>query len=77
MPSAFILINSEMGKERDILYKLRDLPFIFEAWIVYGVYDLIACIEGEDLDFLKNVITKHIRTIEFINKTFTMIIEDG
>lgn len=76
MPAgAFILINSEVGKEQEILVKLRTLPYVVESYAVYGVYDLVIRLEADDLDTLKSVISKNIRTIEFIEKTFTMIIQ--
>ncbi|OLS23988.1 MAG: hypothetical protein HeimC3_22130 [Candidatus Heimdallarchaeota archaeon LC_3] len=72
---AFVLINSEVGKEQEILVKLRDIPHVVESFAVYGVYDLVIRLEADDLDTLKSVISKNIRTVEFIEKTFTMIIE--
>ncbi|OLS21083.1 MAG: hypothetical protein HeimC3_16450 [Candidatus Heimdallarchaeota archaeon LC_3] len=75
MSSAFILINSETGKERFILQELRKNPYVSKAFILNGIYDLILRIEADDLESLKNIIFKHIRTIRYIEKTFTMIIE--
>ncbi|MHA2336353.1 MAG: Lrp/AsnC family transcriptional regulator [Candidatus Hodarchaeales archaeon] len=75
MPSAFVLINSEVGKEQEILVTVKKIPFVVEAYAVYGVYDLIIRIEADDLETLKSVVSKNIRTIENITKTFTMIIE--
>ncbi|OLS24229.1 MAG: hypothetical protein HeimC3_21280 [Candidatus Heimdallarchaeota archaeon LC_3] len=75
MSSAFILINSETGKERLILQEIRKNPYVSEVHMIYGIYDLIMRIEAENLASLKNIIFKHIRTIKYIEKTFTMIIE--
>ncbi|OLS20542.1 MAG: hypothetical protein HeimC3_40000 [Candidatus Heimdallarchaeota archaeon LC_3] len=75
MSGAFVLINAETGKEREILRELKKIPFVIESNIVYGIYDLIIRLETENLDTLKAIITKNIRTIKFIDKTFTMIIE--
>jgi DNA-binding Lrp family transcriptional regulator len=75
MPSAFVLINSEVGKEQEILVTVKKIPFVVEAYAVYGVYDLIIRIEADDLETLKSVVSKNVRTIENITKTFTMIIE--
>jgi DNA-binding Lrp family transcriptional regulator len=75
MPGAFVLINSEVGKEKEILEIVKKIPFVVEASAVYGVYDLIIRIEADDLDTLKSIVSKNIRTIDDIIKTFTMIIE--
>ena len=74
MSGAFVLINAETGKEREIYWELKKIPYVIESNIVYGVYDLIIRLETEDLDTLKAIITKNIRTMKFINKTFTLIL---
>ena len=75
MSGAFVLINAETGKEKEIYWELKKNPYVIELNIVYGIYDMIIRLETEDLDTLKAIITKNIRTMKFIDKTFTMIIE--
>lgn len=57
MPTAFVLINTEIGCEEDILKELRKIPNVKEAYAVYGVYDIVAKVEGETMDELKEVIS--------------------
>lgn len=45
MPQAFVLINSEIGAEEEVLNTLRSMESVKEAYIVYGVYDIIARVE--------------------------------
>ncbi len=73
MPTAFILITSELGKEKDLLSKLRTLEHIIEAHYVYGVYDIIAKIEAEDMEKLREIVTFKIRRMDEVNNTLTMI----
>jgi len=73
MPTAFILITSELGKEKDLLGKLRTLEHIIEAHYVYGVYDIIAKIEAEDMEKLREIVTFKIRCMDEVNNTLTMI----
>ncbi|MFX0208178.1 MAG: Lrp/AsnC ligand binding domain-containing protein [Candidatus Hodarchaeota archaeon] len=42
--------------------------------LVYGVYDLIAKIQSDDMDTLKNVIMTKIRQLEKVRSTLTMIV---
>ena len=74
MPMAFILINSEIGGEESVLNSLRDLEGVEEAYIVYGVYDIIAKIREETMERLKELITWKIRRLDKVRSTLTMII---
>lgn len=74
MPMAFILINSEIGAEESVLNSLRDLEGVAEAYIVYGVYDIIAKIREDTMEKLKELITWQIRRLDKVRSTLTMII---
>ncbi|MFX1519013.1 MAG: Lrp/AsnC ligand binding domain-containing protein [Promethearchaeota archaeon] len=74
MPMAFILINSEIGAEESVLNSLRDLEGVEEAYIVYGVYDIIAKIREDTMEKLKELITWKIRRLDKVRSTLTMII---
>jgi DNA-binding Lrp family transcriptional regulator len=64
MPIAFILINSEMGAEGEVLENLKKIKNVKEAHAVYGVYDVIAKVEADSLKELKEVITERIRRLD-------------
>jgi len=57
MPTAFVLINTEIGSEEEILEELKKIPNVKEAYVVYGVYDVVAKVEAESMDKLKEVIS--------------------
>ena len=42
MPSAYVLINTEIGFEDSVLKELKKISNIKEAYVSYGVYDIIA-----------------------------------
>ncbi len=73
MPKAFIMLNTEMGKERIILEKLRKTPQVNKAHYVYGVYDLVVEVEADTMDALKQSIFKEIRNLEGVRSTLTMV----
>lgn len=74
MTSAYVLINTEIGSEDEVLEALRQLPMVKEAYVVYGVYDLIARVEAPDLDKLKETVTWKIRKLDKVRSTLTMIV---
>jgi len=60
-----------------VLERLRELPEVAEAYIVYGVYDLVVKIKVEEPNQLKEVVTSKIRRIERVRSTLTMIAVEG
>ena len=76
MPTAYILINYEIGTEDKILNKLRNLPGIVEVNEVNGIYDIIVKIRSDNLDDIRETITKQIRTIKTIRSTMTLIVAE-
>ena len=74
MPTAYVLINYEIGTEQNILNKLKNVPGVVEVSEVNGVYDIVVKIASNNLDNLKEIITKHIRTIDTIRSTMTLIV---
>ena len=74
MPLAFVLINTEIGSMEDVLQILNDLPNVKEAYMVYGVYDIIAKVEAESMTKLKEIVTWKIRRIDKVRSTLTTIV---
>lgn len=74
MPSAFVLVNTELGSEEKVLAAIKKIDGVQEAHTVYGVYDIIAKIGAESSDKLKEIITWHIRRLDKVRSTLTMII---
>jgi len=75
--TAYVLINTETGFEDEVLRELEKTPNITEAYVVYGVYDIVAKVEAETMDRLKEVITSNMRRLEKVRSTLTMIIVAG
>ena len=58
MSVAFVLINAEIGSENEILEGLSKVKNVIEAHMVYGVYDIVAKVEAETMEKLKETIKK-------------------
>ena len=74
MPTAYVLINYEIGAEQNILNKLKNVPGIVEVSEVNGIYDIVVKIASDNLDSLKETITRHIRRIDTVRSTLTLIV---
>lgn len=74
MPMAFVLINAEIGSEEEVLKELKKVEGVVEAFVVYGVYDVVAKIRSDTMDRLKDVVTWHVRRLNKVRSTLTMIV---
>ena len=74
MPTAFVLINTEIGSEANVLGTLKKVEGVDEAFAVYGVYDIIARVKADTMDKLKEIVTWRIRRLDKVRSTLTMIV---
>ncbi|HID90660.1 TPA: Lrp/AsnC family transcriptional regulator [Candidatus Bathyarchaeota archaeon] len=77
MTMAFILINGEIAAEEDVLRELRKIEQVKEAYVVYGVYDIIVRVEAKDMEELRSIVTQRIRRIDDVRTTLTMVVAEG
>jgi DNA-binding Lrp family transcriptional regulator len=77
MPTAYVLINCDLGSEEEIIKELKKLPEAIEVSGVYGVYDIITKIRSDTMDKLRETITWHVRRIDKVRSTLTMIVIEG
>jgi DNA-binding Lrp family transcriptional regulator len=74
MPTAYVLINYDIGTEEKFIDKPKKVPGIVEVSKVNGVYDIVVKIASQTLDGLKDTITRYIKTIDTIGSTMTLIV---
>ncbi len=77
MPVAFVLINAEIGSENDVLTELKKIENVKEAYVVYGVYDVVAKVEADTMEKLKSMVTWRIRRLDKVRSTLTMIVVES
>ena len=81
MPTAYILINSDLGTDVSIIEYLNktlseEKDIQFEVDGVYGVYDIIVKLTSENGETLRGIITNKVRTIDHVQSTLTMMVID-
>ena len=77
MPTAFVLITTELASMVEVLQKVRAVEGVEEAQMVYGVYDVVAKVKVETMDKLKHIITEHIRKIDKVRTSLTMMVVES
>lgn len=81
MPTAFILLNSDLGSDQEIITKIKEILNVekelkYEVQGVYGIYDIVAKIQSDNADHLRSIITNKIRKIDKVQSTLTMMVID-
>jgi len=74
VPIAFALINTEIGAEDEVLKELRKVDAVEEAYVVFGVYDIVAKIKANTIERLKEIVAGNIRRLDKVRSTLTMIV---
>ncbi len=79
MPTAYVLLNSDLGSDETIIKKVKEILeseeiVKYEVQGVYGVYDIILKVTSENSDKLRSVITHKIRKIDKVQSTLTMMV---
>jgi DNA-binding Lrp family transcriptional regulator len=73
MPRAYVLLNVESGSEDIVLKTIRSIGMVEEAFVSYGVYDLIIRVKADTMEELKDSVTHKIRMIPQVRSTLTLI----
>ena len=73
MAKAYVLINSEIGGEQEVVDQLKAMKEVVEVSVVYGVYDVIVKLEADSMEVLKELITSKVRHLNKVRSTMTMI----
>ena len=70
---AFVLIETAVGKTKDVVAALSKLKELTSFDTVTGPYDIIAIVEGETLNDIGDLVTQNIRPINGISRTVTCL----
>ena len=81
MPTAYVLINSDLGTDASIIEYLNktlseEKDIQFEVHGGYGVYDIIVKLTSENGATLRGIITNKVRKIDHVQSTLTMMVID-
>ena len=76
MPRAYVLFNVSSGSEDKVLKEVKSIGGVQEAYVSYGVYDLVVKIEADSMEELKELVTHRLRTIDSVRSTLTIILTE-
>jgi DNA-binding Lrp family transcriptional regulator len=69
--TAYILVQTEVGKAAEVAEQMRAVPGIIAADDVTGPYDVIVKAEAESIDLLGRMVVGRLQMIGGITRTIT------
>ena len=72
MNIAYVLVQSIIGHEMEVLGDLLKIQFVKEAKGTFGYYDILLKIEADSEKEIEKIITKKIRKVKNVNTTTTL-----
>ena len=70
---AYVLIETAVGKTRDVMSALTGVAGVAAVDAVTGPYDIIAVISANDLNSVGEIVTDRVHTIGGVNRTVTCL----
>ena len=75
MPTAYVLLNTEIGAEREVLKTLRKIEGVQEAFNLVGIYDIIARVKAETMDGLNQIVSQKLQVTN-VHSKLTVVVTD-
>ena len=70
---AYLLVETAVGKTREVASTLKGLLGIESADVVTGPYDIIAVISATDMSVVGNLVTGQVHTVPGVVRTVTCV----
>ncbi len=70
---AYLLVETAVGKTRDVATTLKNLEGIETVDVVTGPYDIIAMISADDMAVVGNLVTGSIHTVPGVVRTVSCV----
>lgn len=72
MAKAYVMINCDLGSEKEVIASLKKIVGIKEAHGTLGIYDIMIQIESTSEQNIQEIVTKVIRKMPKIQSTVTL-----
>lgn len=73
MTIAYVLINCDLGGEKPIIEELKKLDQVIEVFETVGTHDIMAKLESEHLEKIREIISRNVQKIDKVRSTVTLI----
>ncbi|GGM03423.1 Lrp/AsnC family transcriptional regulator [Deinococcus aerophilus] len=73
MVTAIVMVQADRSRVQETAEALAGIPSVREVYSVTGEWDIVAILKLAEYDQLDNVVTGHLRKVEGILRTQTML----
>ena len=70
---AFILIETQVGRAKQVALALRPLEGVLSADVVTGTFDIVALIEASDMSAMAELVTGQVQGVRGVLRTITCV----
>jgi len=70
---AFVLIETDVGRSKEVVVALSELKGVISVDTVTGPYDIIAVVQGKNLNEIGDLVTGKVHPIPGISRTVTCL----
>jgi DNA-binding Lrp family transcriptional regulator len=77
VPTAYVLLNTEIGAEAEVVQELKKLEGVESAYNLWGVYDVIASVKADSMEGLSEIVNRKIERIHKVHSKLTMIVSEN
>ena len=70
---AFILIETQVGRVKEVTAELRWLPGVVTCDVITGPFDVIALIESDDMASVADLVTGQVQGVHGVIRTITCV----
>jgi len=72
MTIAFVLLNCDIGSEKETIEQLKQLKIVKEVHGTFGAYDILAKLEAPSHEDINTELSTKIRKLENVRSTMTL-----
>jgi DNA-binding Lrp family transcriptional regulator len=76
VPTAYVLLNTEIGAEAEVVKALKKVEGVESASPLWGVYDIVASVKADSMDSLSHIIISRIEKIDKVHSKLTIIVSE-
>lgn len=73
MNEAYVLLNVDYKKQKNIIEQATKIPTVKSVKTVYGIYDILILLESENMQQIKDAIDVQLHSIDGINNLTSLI----
>lgn len=70
---AYVLLNTDLGKESEVINSISEVKEIKKTHALYGIYDVIVEVEADSMDRIKEIVFNYIRRNNDVKSTITLL----